>query len=81
MANLRIGDIAPDFNADTTIGRINFYEYLGKSWGILFSHPAYFTPVCTTEFGAVARLQYEFYKRNIRVIALCVDPLESHISG
>ncbi len=75
---LRLGDTAPDFRAETTEGSISFHDYLGDSWGVLFSHPADFTPVCTTELGAVARLKPEFEKRNVRVVGLSVDPLESH---
>jgi alkyl hydroperoxide reductase subunit AhpC len=75
---LQLGDTAPDFTAETTEGMINFHEYLGDGWGILFSHPADFTPVCTTELGAVARLRDEFAKRNTKVIAVSVDPLQSH---
>lgn len=77
---LRLGDIAPDFSAETTEGKINFHEYLGNGWGVLFSHPADYTPVCTTELGAVAKLRDEFSKRNTKVIALSVDGLESHKS-
>lgn len=77
---LRLGDEAPNFTAESTEGTINFHEYLGDSWGVLFSHPAYFTPVCTTELGAVSRLRDEFSKRNVKVIALSVDGLESHKS-
>jgi alkyl hydroperoxide reductase subunit AhpC len=76
--SLKLGDTAPDFNATTTQGEINFYEFLGDKWGILFSHPANFTPVCTTELGEVSRLKSEFEKRNTQVIALSVDPIESH---
>lgn len=75
---LRLGDIAPDFSAETTEGTINFHEYLGTGWGVLFSHPADYTPVCTTELGAVAKLKDEFSKRNTKVIALSVDGLEIH---
>jgi thioredoxin-dependent peroxiredoxin len=77
---LRLGDIAPDFTAETSIGKIDFYKFLGDGWGILFSHPADFTPVCTTELGSVAKLQEEFTKRNVKTIALSVDPVESHIT-
>ncbi|OOG74866.1 peroxiredoxin [Algoriphagus sp. A40] len=77
---LRLGDIAPDFSAETSEGKINFHEYLGNGWGVLFSHPADFTPVCTTELGAVAKLRDEFSKRNTKVIALSVDGLENHKS-
>lgn len=76
--SLRLGDIAPDFKADTTAGSIQFHQWLGNSWGVLFSHPADFTPVCTTELGAVAKLRAEFDKRNVKVVALSADPLESH---
>lgn len=76
--SLRLGDIAPDFTAETTEGTIKFHEWLGNSWGVLFSHPADFTPVCTTELGAVAKLRGEFDKRNVKVLALSADPLESH---
>lgn len=77
---LRLGDIAPDFSAETSEGKVNFHEFLGDSWGVLFSHPADFTPVCTTELGAVAKLKEEFAKRNTKVIALSVDGLDSHQS-
>lgn len=76
---IRLGDTAPDFVTESSEGKINFHQYLGNSWGILFSHPADFTPVCTTELGAVAKLKPEFDKRNVKVIALSVDPVESHI--
>ncbi len=78
MATLRLGDIAPDFQADSTEGPISFHAWLGVGWGVLFSHPADFTPVCTTELGATARLKPEFAKRNVKVAALSVDPLASH---
>ena len=75
---IRLGDTAPDFTADTTEGEISFHDWLGDSWGILFSHPADFTPVCTTELGTVARLKDEFAARNVKVIAVSVDPIQSH---
>lgn len=77
--NLCLGDIAPNFKAKTSLGDIDFYEYLGNSWGILFSHPADYTPVCTTELGRTAALKEEFAKRNVKVLALSVDPVESHL--
>ena len=76
--SLRLGDDAPNFTANTTIGTINFYEYLGDSWGVLFSHPADYTPVCTTELGRTAALQEEFARRNVKVLALSVDPIDKH---
>ncbi|MCE7059183.1 peroxiredoxin [Dyadobacter sp. CY343] len=76
--SLRLGDIAPDFEANTTQGPLNFHEWLGDSWGLLFSHPADFTPVCTTELGKTALLQGEFQKRNVKVLAVSVDDLDSH---
>ena len=75
---LRLGDAAPNFQAETTDGPIDFYDYLGDGWGVLFSHPKDFTPVCTTELGRTASLQGEFAKRNVKTIAVSVDPLESH---
>jgi len=76
--SLRLGDIAPNFQAKTSIGDIDFYEYLGDSWGVLFSHPADYTPVCTTELGKTAQLKDEFAKRNVKVLALSVDSLSKH---
>ncbi len=76
--SLRLGDPAPNFKAVTTEGTIDFYEYLGDSWGVLFSHPADFTPVCTTELGRTALLKHEFAKRNVKVLAVSVDPLDKH---
>jgi len=75
---LRLGDEAPNFTAETTEGTINFHEWLGNGWGILFSHPKDFTPVCTTELGTMARIMPEFKKRNVKVIAISVDPLDAH---
>jgi alkyl hydroperoxide reductase subunit AhpC len=75
---LRLGDTAPNFKAQTTAGEIDFYEYLGNGWGILFSHPADYTPVCTTELGKTALLNEEFAKRNVKVLAVSVDPLDKH---
>jgi alkyl hydroperoxide reductase subunit AhpC len=76
--SLRLGDIAPNFKAQTSVGEIDFYEYLGDGWGVLFSHPADYTPVCTTELGKTASLQAEFEKRNVKVLALSVDGLDRH---
>jgi alkyl hydroperoxide reductase subunit AhpC len=76
--SLQLGDVAPDFTAESTQGTIHFYDYLGDSWGVLFSHPKDFTPVCTTELGEVARLKGEFDKRNAKVLGLSVDPVDSH---
>ncbi len=76
--SLRLGDIAPDFKAETTEGTISFHEWLGNSWGLLFSHPSDYTPVCTTELGATSKLKSEFDKRNVKVLAISVDGLESH---
>ncbi|NLR78498.1 peroxiredoxin [Chitinophaga eiseniae] len=78
--SLRLGDVAPNFKANTTLGEIDFYEFLGDGWGILFSHPADFTPVCTTELGKTALLKEEFAKRNTKVLAVSVDPLDKHLS-
>lgn len=78
MSTLRLGDIAPDFIAESTEGKISFHEWLGTSWGILFSHPADYTPVCTTELGTTAKLKNAFEKRHVKVVALSVDSLESH---
>lgn len=75
---IRLGDTAPNFKAQTTQGEIDFHEYLGDGWGLFFSHPADFTPVCTTELGRTAALHEEFAKRNVKVIAISVDPLDSH---
>lgn len=78
MATIRLGDKAPDFTADSSVGTINLYDYLGDSWGILFSHPADFTPVCTTELGTAAKFKDEFDKRNVKMLALSVDGAASH---
>ena len=75
---LRLGDEAPNFTAETTEGTVNFHEWLGNGWGILFSHPKDFTPVCTTELGTMARIMPEFKKRNVKVLAISVDPVDSH---
>lgn len=78
MATIRLGDKAPDFTADSSLGTLNLYDYLGESWGILFSHPADFTPVCTTELGTAANFKPEFDKRNVKMMALSVDGVASH---
>lgn len=78
MATLRLGDTAPDFTADSSIGKINLYDYLGDGWGVLFSHPADFTPVCTTELGTASKFKDAFDKRNVRMLALSVDGVASH---
>lgn len=75
---IRLGDVAPDFTAESTAGKIEFHKYLGDSWGVLFSHPKDFTPVCTTELGRVSALKSEFEKRNVKVLGLSVDPLKDH---
>lgn len=77
--SLQLGDTAPDFTAETTEGKINFYEFLGNNWGVLFSHPADYTPVCTTELGRTAALKTEFEKRGVKVLAVSVDPLDKHL--
>jgi len=77
--SLRLGDAAPNFQAKTSIGDIDFYDFLGNSWGVLFSHPADYTPVCTTELGRTAALKDEFAKRNVKVLAVSVDPLDKHL--
>ena len=76
--SIKLGDIAPDFNAESSLGNLNFYEFLGDSWGILFSHPADYTPVCSTELGKTSQLKPEFDKRNTKVLALSVDGIENH---
>jgi alkyl hydroperoxide reductase subunit AhpC len=76
---LHLGEVAPDFTAQTTMGEINFHEYLGESWGILFSHPADYTPVCTTELGKTSLLMKEFSKRNVKVVSISLDPMEKHL--
>jgi len=76
--SIKLGDTAPDFDAESSLGKLNFYEYLGDSWGILFSHPADYTPVCTTELGKTSELKPEFEKRNTKVLALSVDGIDNH---
>lgn len=78
MATLRLGDTAPDFEQDSSQGKIRFYDYLGDNWGVLFSHPADYTPVCTTELGYTAKLKDEFAARGVKVLAVSVDPVDSH---
>ncbi|MEO8772392.1 MAG: peroxiredoxin [Ferruginibacter sp.] len=78
--SLRLGDIVPNFKANTTVGEIDFYEFLADGWGVLFSHPADYTPVCTTELGKTALLKNEFEKRNVKVLAVSVDPIDKHLS-
>lgn len=78
MAAIRLGDLAPDFTTDSSLGMVNLYDYLGDGWGILFSHPADFTPVCTTELGTAAKFKNEFDKRNVKMLALSVDGVASH---
>lgn len=78
MGNIKLGDVAPNFTAETTKGKIDFHEWLGDSWGILFSHPADFTPVCTTELGAMSRIKNKFDERNAKILAISVDPIDSH---
>jgi thioredoxin-dependent peroxiredoxin len=79
MASLKLGDTAPDFEQDSSLGRIRFHDWIGDKWAVLFSHPADFTPVCTTELGLTAKLRDEFSKRNVKVIALSVDSADSHV--
>jgi len=78
---LKIGDTAPDFEADTTEGRIKFHDWIGNAWAVLFSHPKDFTPVCTTELGYMARIKPEFDKRNVKIIGISVDPTDRQRSG
>lgn len=80
MPSLRLGDLAPDFEQDSSQGPIRFHQWLGDSWGVLFSHPADFTPVCTTELGHTAKLKDDFARRNVKVIALSVDPVDKHLA-
>lgn len=77
--SLRLGDVAPNFEAQTTVGKIDFYDYTAGSWAVLYSHPSDFTPVCTTELGRTAKLKSEFDKRNVKVLALSVDPVDEHL--
>jgi alkyl hydroperoxide reductase subunit AhpC len=76
--NLRIGDTAPDFEAETTEGRLSFHDWIGDSWAVLFSHPRNFTPVCTTELGYLAKIKPEFDRRNVKILGLSVDPVDNH---
>jgi alkyl hydroperoxide reductase subunit AhpC len=78
MSELRLGDLAPDFSQQSTVGEIHFHEWLGNSWGLLFSHPKDFTPVCTTELGTTSKLKQEFERRNVKVLAVSVDGIDSH---
>ena len=78
---LHIGDVAPDFTAETTEGKIHFHDWIGNSWGVLFSHPKDFTPVCTTELGYMAKIKPEFDKRGVKIIGLSVDPIDATRAG
>ena len=78
--SLKLGDVAPNFQAETSVGKIDFYEYIGDGWAVLYSHPSDYTPVCTTELGRTAQLKSEFEKRNTKVLALSVDSVEDHLA-